>query len=43
MPVITKVLMEPGERMIRLGFGQNKGRWFIRLDLWRVGFRLTRN
>lgn len=39
---VTKVVMEPGERMVRLGAGQNKGRWFARIDLWWVGFRLTK-
>lgn len=35
------IVMTPGDRMIRLGFGQHKGIWFIRLDLWCIGFRLS--
>lgn len=33
--------MKPGNRMVRLGFGQNVGNWFVRLDLWKYGFRIT--
>lgn len=33
--------MTQGNRMVRLGFGQHDGRWFARLDLWWVGYRLT--
>jgi hypothetical protein len=40
---LDKIAMENGNRMIRLGAGQNKGRWFLRLDLWRSGWRLTGN
>lgn len=36
-----KLVMEKGDRMIRVGFGQNKGIWFIRIDLWWVGFRIS--
>lgn len=39
--MITKLHMDKGNRMLRLGCGQNEGRWFVRLDLWWVGFRLT--
>ena len=42
LPTITRIDMKPGERMLRIGLGQNKGRWFARLDLWWVGWRLTR-
>ena len=38
---VTTIIMAPGNRMVRLGLGQNDGRWFARLDLWWVGFRLT--
>lgn len=40
--MVTKITLEPGNRMIRLGAGQHEGRWFIRIDLWKVGFRFTR-
>lgn len=38
----TKVNMTKGNRMIRVGFGQNNGKLFFRLDLWAVGYRITR-
>lgn len=38
---ITKVEMKSGSRMIRIGFGQNESRWFARVDLWFVGFRVS--
>lgn len=34
--------MDAGNRMIRLGVGQHNSVWFIRLDLWFIGFRLSR-
>lgn len=37
----TKIDMEAGNRMIRLGAGQHNEVWFIRLDLWWVGFRVA--
>lgn len=42
MPQLTRIGLEPGNRMIRLGVGQHRGLWFARVDLWRVGYRLTR-
>jgi hypothetical protein len=38
---IHKIIMEPEGRMIRFGFGKNKGRWFARVDLWTIGYRLA--
>ena len=35
------IVMTPGDRIVRLGVGQHKGTWFIRLDLWWAGFRLS--
>jgi len=35
------IKMDPPNRMVRIGFGKNNGRWFARVDLWFVGFRLT--
>ena len=29
-------------RMLRFGFGKNKSIWFIRLDLWLCGIRITK-
>jgi hypothetical protein len=28
-------------RMIRFGVGQHNGNWFMRLDLWWIGFRVS--
>ncbi len=40
---ITKIKLDKGNRMIRLCLlGQNEGRWFSRIDLWWVGYRLTK-
>jgi hypothetical protein len=40
---ITRLPLDSANRMIRVGFGLNDGRWFARVDLWWVGFRLTGN
>ena len=39
--MITRLKLEPQNEMLRFGIGRNEGRWFFRIDLWRVGFRLT--
>ena len=39
---LTKIVMDKPNRMIRGGFGKNNGRWFFRIDLWKYGFRLTK-
>ncbi len=38
---VEKIVLGTGDRMIRVGFGQNVYRWFFRIDLWCVGFRFT--
>ena len=38
---IKKVEMDPMNRMLRAGFGLNQGRWFIRIDLWWFGLRIS--
>lgn len=38
---IIKLGMDEGNRMLRIGFGKNENRWFVRIDLWFVGWRLT--
>lgn len=37
-----KILMDIDNRMLRIGFGKNKGQWFFRIDLWFIGLRLKR-
>lgn len=39
---ITKLNLDPTNRMLRIGFGKNDGKWFFRIDLWIVGFRVTK-
>lgn len=40
--MITRIDLDKDDRMLRFGFGKNKGKWFVRIDLWVVGYRLTR-
>ena len=40
--MFDRIPLDKHNRMIRFGFGLNRGNWFIRIDLWFVGFRLTR-
>jgi hypothetical protein len=39
---LTKVPLDEQNRMLRAGFGKNKGAWFVRVDLWWAGWRLTK-
>lgn len=39
---LTKIGMDKPNRMIRFGFGKNNGNWFVRLDLWCIGLRITK-
>lgn len=39
---ITHIPLEADNEMIRLGGGFNKGRGFVRVDLWRDAYRVTR-
>jgi hypothetical protein len=32
--------LDKDDRMLRIGFGKNRGLWFFRIDLWYKGFRL---
>jgi hypothetical protein len=40
--MLTKILLDKDDRMLRIGFGKNKGNWFFRIDLWYVGYRITK-
>jgi hypothetical protein len=40
--MLTKIKLDKDNRMLRIGFGKNEGRWFFRVDLWFAGFRLTK-
>ena len=34
-----KITLDIQNRMLRLGLGKNNGQWFVRIDLWFVGYR----
>ncbi len=38
---MDKIDLNKDNRMLRVGLGKNKGRWFIRVDLWFRAFRWT--
>ena len=38
---ITKSPLDKKNRMIRVGFGLHDDKWFLRVDLWFIGFRLS--
>lgn len=38
---VDPIVNEPGNEMIRIGFGRNKHRGFARVDVWNRGFRVT--
>ena len=38
---LTKINLDQHNRMLRIGFGQNEGRWFARIDLWYIGIRIS--
>jgi hypothetical protein len=37
---IEKIKLDKLNRMLRIGFGKHDGAWFIRIDLWFVGYRI---
>lgn len=39
---LTKLELDEKNRMVRVGFGKHDGNWFFRVDLWCVGFRITK-
>lgn len=40
---VTKIDLSPDLRVLRFGVGQNLGRWFARVDLWSIAYRLTKS
>lgn len=38
---LTRIDLDVDNRMLRLGFGKNAGAWFIRADLWCIGYRIS--
>lgn len=39
--MFTWITLDKDNRMLRLGLGKNKGKWFVRIDLWCFGLRLS--
>jgi len=39
--MIHKIKLDHWNRMLRFGFGFNSGTFFIRIDLWWVGYRIS--
>jgi hypothetical protein len=39
---LTKLELDEKNRMVRVGLGKHDGNWFFRVDLWCVGFRITK-
>lgn len=37
---VFRIKMYKGDRMLRVGIGQNDSIWYIALDLWFVGYRI---
>lgn len=42
MMKFSKIKLDKNNRMLRIGFGKNKGDWFIRIDLWWLGLRMKK-
>lgn len=38
---MTKIPLNKNNRMLRFGFGKHEGIWFVRVDLWWVGYRIN--
>lgn len=38
---VSKIKMDSKNRMARIGVGLHDGKFFARIDLWWVGFRIT--
>jgi hypothetical protein len=36
------IRLDRNNRMLRVGFGKNNGRWFFRIDLWFFGIRIKK-
>jgi len=38
--MIDIIRLNKDNRMLRIGFGKHKGKWFARVDLWFIGIRI---
>ena len=41
MASLQHIPLDSNNRMLRAGFGKNRGKWFARVDLWFFGVRLS--
>ena len=39
---LDKITLDKDNRMLRIGFGKNKGLYFFRIDIWFIGFRIKK-
>lgn len=39
----STIPLDKDNRMLRIGFGKNKGIYFFRVDLWCIGVRISVN
>lgn len=37
----SKISLDMNNRMLRAGLGKHEGKWFVRVDLWVVGLRIS--
>ena len=38
----TILKLDDRNRMLRMGFGKHNNQWFVRMDLWCFGIRITK-
>ena len=38
--MIDVIQLDKNNHMLRIGFGKHEGKWFFRIDLWFIGYRL---
>lgn len=38
--MIDIIHLDKNNRMLRIGLGKHEGKWFVRVDLWFIGYRL---
>jgi len=41
MIFFDKLILIKTNRSVRIGFGRHEGIWYVRIDLWFVGYRLS--
>ena len=40
--VLDKIKLDRNNRMLRIGLGKHEGKWFFRIDIWFIGYRLKK-